>query len=164
MQVTYQMRLAVASSRAFHLGKLRRIWSMLSREHIGYFPTFEMQQSQRSGSVQEPTSREELRQLLDQLAKALPARNAASLPLAPNARFTENAQQVPPTEGIWATATGVRPRLLEFLDPESSQAGFMTVAEEHGQPVGLTARLRTAGGRINELELIVARSGAPLFN
>jgi hypothetical protein len=40
----------------------------------------------------------------------------------------------------------------------------MTVAEEHGQPVGLTARLKSAGGRIRELELIVARSGAPLLN
>jgi hypothetical protein len=82
---------------------------------------------------------------------------------APDTRFTENGQDVPPTEGIWAIATGVRPPLLEFFDPTTGQAGFMAVAEEHGQPVGLTARLKTARGRVTEIELIVAR-GAPLFN
>lgn len=113
--------------------------------------------------MDEPTSREELRQLLNRLTEALPARDVRILPLATDARFTENAQEVPPTEGIWAIVTGLRPRLLEFVDPGSGQAGFMTVAEEHGQPVGLTARLKAEGGRIKELELIVAR-GAPLFN
>jgi hypothetical protein len=114
--------------------------------------------------VNEPTTREELHGLLERLTETLPARDLRRLPLAPNTRFTENGQEVPPTEGIWAIATGVRPPLLEFVDPETGQAGFMTVAEEHGQPVGLTARLKTAGGCIRELELIVARSGAPLFN
>jgi len=113
--------------------------------------------------VDEPTSREELHELLDRLTEALPARDARSLPLAADARFTENAQEVVPTEGIWASATGLRPRLLQFVDPGTGQAGFMTVAEEHGQPVGLTARLKAEGGRVKELELIVARA-APLFN
>jgi hypothetical protein len=113
--------------------------------------------------MEKPTSRQELRDLLDALTKALPARDVDRLPLDRNARFTENAQEVSPTEGIWAIATGLRPRLLDFVDPESGQAGFMTVAEEHGQPVGLTARLKALGGRISELELIVARD-PPLFN
>jgi hypothetical protein len=114
--------------------------------------------------MNKPDSREELHRLLECLTEALPARDPKRLPLAPDTRFTENGQAVPPTEGIWATATGMRPHLLEFVDPDTGQAGFMTIAEEHGQPVGLTARLKTAGGRIRELELIVARSGAPLFN
>lgn len=113
--------------------------------------------------MDEPTSREELYELLDRLTEALPARDARSLPLAADARFTENAQEVAPTEGIWAIATGLGPRLLEFVDPGTGQAGFMTVAEEHGERVGLTARLKAEGGRVKELELIVAR-GAPLFN
>jgi hypothetical protein len=110
------------------------------------------------------TSRQDLRRLLDLLAEALPARDAGRLPLAPGVRFTENAQEVPPTEGLWATATGLRPRLLEFIDPETSQAGFMGVAEEHGQPVCLTARLKAEAGRIGELELIVVRERASIFN
>jgi hypothetical protein len=114
--------------------------------------------------VNKPASREELHRLLERLTEALPARDAGRLPLAPDTRFTENGQEVPPTEGIWAIATAVRPHLLEFVDPGTGQAGFMTVAEEHGQPVGLTARLKSAGSRISELELIVARGGAPLFN
>jgi hypothetical protein len=114
--------------------------------------------------VNEPTSREDLHRLLEHLTEALPARDVGRLPLTPDARFTENGQEVAPTEGIWATATGVRPLLLRFVDPGTGQAGFMTVAEEHGQPVGLTARVKTVDGRIGELELIVARGGAPLFN
>jgi hypothetical protein len=114
--------------------------------------------------VNEPTSREELHRLLGSLTGALAARDAGRLALTGNARFTENGQDVPPTEGFWATVTGVRPRLLEFIDVATHQAGFMAVAEEHGEPVGLTTRLKSAGGRISELELMVARSGAPLFN
>jgi hypothetical protein len=111
-----------------------------------------------------PASREELHGLLRLLTEALPARDARRLPFSPDTRFTQNGQEVPPTEGIWAIATGVRPHLLQFVDPVTGQAGFMTVAEEHGQPVGLTARVKSVGGCISELELIVARSGAPLFN
>jgi hypothetical protein len=114
--------------------------------------------------VNKPASREELHGLLKLLTEALPARDPKRLPLTRDARFTENGQEVPPTEGMWAIATGLRPHLLQFVDPETAQAGFMAVAEEHGQPVGLTARLKSAGSRIKELELIVARSGAPLFN
>jgi hypothetical protein len=110
------------------------------------------------------TSREDLGRLLNLVAEALAARDASWLPLNDDARFTENAQEVPPTEGLWATARAVRPRMLEFIDPQTAQAGFMAVAEEHASPVGLTVRLKAPGGRINELELIVARAGAPLFN
>ena len=113
--------------------------------------------------MDEPTSRKELAGLLDHLSEALPARDVSRLPLAPGARFTENGQEVAPTEGIWAIATGLRSRPLTFVDPESGQAGFMAVAEEFGQPVGLTARLKATAGRIKELELIVARA-PPLFN
>jgi hypothetical protein len=113
--------------------------------------------------MSDPASREELRKILKLLNEALPARDAARLPLARDTRCTENGQAVPPTEGIWATATGVRPHLLDFIDSGTGQAGFMTVAEEHGQPVGLTARVKIADGFIKELELIVARAGAPLF-
>jgi hypothetical protein len=109
------------------------------------------------------SSREALGRLLDLVAEALPARDARRLPLAPGARFTENAQDVPPTEGFWATATAIRPWLLAYIDPETSQAGFMAVAEEHAAPVGLSARLRAQDGRIAELELLVARE-PPLFN
>jgi hypothetical protein len=111
-----------------------------------------------------PTSRAELLKLLDHLARALASRDAGRLPLAPDARFTENGQEVPPTEGIWAIATEVRPRLLQFVDCATSQAGFMTVALEHGQPVGLTLRAKIAADRILEVEQIVVRAGAPLFN
>jgi hypothetical protein len=108
--------------------------------------------------------RGELLKLLERLAGALASRDAGRLPLAPDARFTENGQEVPPTEGIWAIATEVRPPLLQFVDSATGEAGFMTVALEHGQPVGLTARAKIAAEQIAELELIVVRAGAPLFN
>ena len=44
--------------------------------------------------------------MVNQYLKAVVAHDASSLPLAKNVRYTENGQQLPMTQGLWATATG----------------------------------------------------------
>jgi len=110
------------------------------------------------------TKREELRRLLQLYADALATRDVDRLPVAGGVRFTENAQEIPFGEGLWATATGVHPRYVDFIDAQSGQAGFMGVVEEHGQPACLTIRLKSDGGRISELEQFVIRQRSTLFN
>jgi hypothetical protein len=109
--------------------------------------------------------RSALLHLLDRYAEALAARDPARLPLSARVRFTENGQQLPVGEGLWATAGGaVHPRYAEFADPAAGQVGFFGVVEEHGTPCIVAARMKVARGVITQLETLVVRSRGFLFN
>ncbi|HUJ04268.1 MAG TPA: hypothetical protein VLW75_11560, partial [Rhizomicrobium sp.] len=110
-------------------------------------------------------TRGQLDTLLDRYTKALAARNAQMLPLAPAVRFTENAQEIALDEGLWATATGASKDQIRFIDPNTQQAGLMGVFAEHGEPVQVTVRLKLDGeGRIAEIEQFAVRKRPSLFN
>jgi len=89
---------------------------------------------------------------------SLVAHDASKAPLAANARFTEDAKQLPVGEGLWKTATKLRPFRTDFLDPATGTAAVHAVVEENGAPVLLAARLRVVDRRITEVETIVVRS------
>lgn len=89
---------------------------------------------------------------------SLVAHDASRAPLAPTARFTEDAKELSVGEGLWKTATELRPFRTDFLDPVTGTAAVHAVLEENGTPVLLAARLRVAGRRITEIETIVVRS------
>jgi len=89
---------------------------------------------------------------------SLVAHDSSRAPLAANVRFTEDAKVLPVGEGLWKTATKLRPFRTDFLDPTTGTAAVHTVLEENGAPVLLAARLRVAGRRITEIETIVVRS------
>ena len=89
---------------------------------------------------------------------SLVAHDPKVAPLADAVRFTEDAKELPVGEGLWKTATKLRPFRTDFLDPQTGTAAVHTVVEESGTPVLLAARLRVAGRRITEIETIVVRS------
>ena len=89
---------------------------------------------------------------------SLVARDASRAPLAAAVRFTEDAQELAVGEGLWKTATKLRPFRTDFLDPATGTAAVHAVVEENGAPVLLAARLRVADRRITEIETIVVRS------
>jgi len=109
-------------------------------------------------------TREQLDDLLDRYAAALAARNPAALPLAADVRFTENAQELPLDDGLWATATNVAPDRIKVIDPKAQQAGFMAVVQEHDEPTCTTVRLKLDGERIREIEHLTVRKRPSLFN
>ncbi|HSC15885.1 MAG TPA: hypothetical protein VLI71_12245, partial [Gammaproteobacteria bacterium] len=90
--------------------------------------------------------------------ESLVAHDARKAPLAANARFTEDAKELAVGEGLWKTATKIRPFRTDFLDPATGTAATHAVIEENGAPVLLAARLRVVDGRITEVETIVVRS------
>ncbi len=90
--------------------------------------------------------------------ESLVAHDASKAPLAANARFTEDAHELPVGDGLWKTATKLRPFRTDFLDPATGTAAVHAVLEESGTPVLLAARLRVVGRRIAEVETIVVRS------
>ena len=79
-------------------------------------------------------------------------------PLAANVRFTEDARALTVGEGLWKTATRLRPFRTDFLDPQTGTAAVHTVIEENGAPALVAARLRVVNRRITEVETIVVRS------
>jgi hypothetical protein len=90
--------------------------------------------------------------------ESLVAHDPKIAPLASAVRFTEDAKELPVGEGLWKTATKLRPFRTDFLDPQTGTAAVHTVVEESGTPVLLAARLRVAGRRITEIETIVVRT------
>jgi hypothetical protein len=89
---------------------------------------------------------------------SLVAHDATAAPLASGARFTEDARELAVGEGLWKTATKLRPFRTDFLDPQTGTAAVHTVVEESGAPVLLAARLRVVNRRITEIETIAVRS------
>lgn len=89
---------------------------------------------------------------------SLVAHDAKKAPLAANARFTEDAKPLAVGEGLWKTATKLRPFRTDFLDVATGTAATHAVVEENGMPVLLAARLRVADRRVTEVETIVVRS------
>jgi hypothetical protein len=91
---------------------------------------------------------------------AVVAHDTQSLPLAPNVRFTEDGRELRVGEGLWKTASKLRPYRVDFIDTAQGVAAVHTVVEEGGTPVLFTARLKVVDGRIAEIETLAVRSAA----
>src|SRR3954469_24381891 len=86
--------------------------------------------------------------------ESLVAHDTNKAPLAANVRFTEDAKELRVGEGLWKTASKLRPFRTDFLDAMTGTAATHAVVEENGMPVLLAARLKVAGRRITEIETI----------
>jgi hypothetical protein len=98
--------------------------------------------------------------------ESLVAHDPEAAPLAANARFTEDAKELPVGQGLWATASKLTAFRTDFLDAREGIAATHAVVEENGTPILLAARLTVVDRRITEIETIAVRSqqeGA-LFN
>lgn len=96
---------------------------------------------------------------------ALAANDPARAPLAPNARYTENGQELAVGKGLWAVATGVSP--VDYALVEDTELGnvcWLGVVEENGRPVVVFARLHARDGLIDEIELVVRREAPRVFD
>ncbi|MEI9963861.1 MAG: hypothetical protein WDM92_03360 [Caulobacteraceae bacterium] len=93
----------------------------------------------------------------DQYLAALVARDPSRLPLAANARYTENTRPMKFGDGLWATASGLGPYRHHFDDVAQGQAGLYSVIEENGSPALFTLRLKVVAGKITEAEALVVR-------
>lgn len=79
------------------------------------------------------------------------------VPLAADVRFTEDAWDRQPGEGLWGTATALRQHRLSVLDEEwQSVAGF-AIVDEGDETVLLSYRLKVDGDAVSEVETLVSR-------
>jgi len=103
-----------------------------------------------------------LHALLEEYYAALAAGDPGRLPLAADARFTENGQELAIGTGLWATATGAADdRAVSVADQSAGQvAGWGMITEggpDGGNEALLGVRLRTTGKAISEVETLVIR-------
>src|SRR5262245_51604824 len=79
---------------------------------------------------------------VDQYLTALVARDPSRLPLARNARYTENGVPLELGDGMWAPQSVLGNYRLYFTDPKTGQVGFFGTLEQHRHPAILGLRLK----------------------
>ena len=119
-----------------------------------------------------PCERACMEDLAGKFLAALAARDAATLPLAANARYTENGQAMGFNNGLWQTASRVGAYRHVFADPASGQFGLFATLDENGRGLTMGVRIKLAPtnepgpyGQISEVELVTYRTGSgPAWN
>src|SRR5690242_6097746 len=103
--------------------------------------------------------------LAGKLLTALANHDAKSLPLAKDARYTENGQEMGFDNGLWQTASKVGAYRHVFADPASGQFGVFATMDENGHGLVLGMRVKLELGWISEVELVTYRTGSgPAWN
>jgi hypothetical protein len=95
--------------------------------------------------------------IADQYLAAMVAHDASKAPLARDFIFTENTIKLPPTEGLWFTASGLGEFKFYVCDLREGQVAWTGIAKEHDKPVLLSVRLKVVNRKITEAESIVVR-------
>jgi hypothetical protein len=98
-----------------------------------------------------------LNRLVDAYRAALVEHDPFRLPLAKDARYTENAQDLKLGDGLWGTFTGWGSYKLYIDDPEQGEVGFVGVTDEAGMAGLLCVRLRVVDRKITEIEALITR-------
>jgi len=75
-------------------------------------------------------NRDCLRTMMTDYLNAMIAHKPETLPLAANARFTEDRKELKLGEGIWKTASRLRPYRQDILDVRQGVAGAHVIVEE----------------------------------
>jgi len=109
-------------------------------------------------------NRECLKKTTEQFLDALVKHTPAAAALAKQFRYTENAVDVAPGDGLWKTSSGLGPVKRIYVDPKQSQTIFFGLIEENGQPAIVSLRLKVANRKVTEAEAIVGRKGVSLFD
>ncbi len=88
---------------------------------------------------------------------ALTAHKPETLPLASNARFTEDCKEMKLGEGIWKSALRLTSYRRDVLDVRQGMAVSFLVVEENSSPVLYVIRLKIADNKISEIESMAVR-------
>ena len=115
--------------------------------------------------VKLPCERACMEDLAGHVLVALAAHDAKSLPLAADARYTENGQAMGFDNGLWQTASKVGAYRHVIADPATGQFGVFATMDENGHGIVLGMRVKLQVNQISEIELITYRTGAgPAWN
>lgn len=100
-----------------------------------------------------------LNNVMDSYLSAQLAHDPSRVPIAADAKSTENAAPIKPGDGVWKTTTGFGTYKVVVADPGAGQVAFIGVLKEGDKSTMFVTRLKVDGGKIGEIETIVARNG-----
>jgi hypothetical protein len=107
-----------------------------------------------------------LQGFVEQYLDAWIARDPTRLPLAPNAKYTENGQHLELGDGSWRVGTGKGKYRLWVPDTQTGQVAVITTVTEDGAVPGqdvpsmLALRLKVINRQISEAEALFVRPAA----
>jgi hypothetical protein len=108
-------------------------------------------------------SRASLQATVDQYLEALKNGDPSLMPLAPQATYMENRNEIPLGQGIWQT-----PLTVDFnrsqLDAETCQTFTEIIHTSRDHPYVIGTRLKIEDNKISEIESLVADKDDWLFN
>jgi hypothetical protein len=104
-------------------------------------------------------NRQCLEGLADDYLSALVAHDPTPLPVSAQLRFTENGRVLRLGEGLWRTARALGHYRVYVTDTSSSSVAVQTVLHDANTLVQVLVRLQAPGGRIAQVETLVAREG-----
>jgi hypothetical protein len=102
--------------------------------------------------------RECLRGFVTQYLDAMIAHKPDALPVAANARFTEDCGEIKLGEGLWKNISRLTGYRRDILDVRQGVAVSFLVVEEAGSPVLFVMRLKIADKKIAEIETMAVRN------
>jgi hypothetical protein len=108
-------------------------------------------------------SRASLQSAVDRYIDALKKGSPSSMPLAPQAKYIENAKATVFGQGIWRAAFDVDFH-RSLLDVDSCETFTEVIHAKPGQPYVLGTRMKVAGGKISEIVTLATTKGDWLFN
>jgi hypothetical protein len=117
--------------------------------------------SSSSAAASSSCDRTCLNGFVDQYMVAVAAHDPSKLPTAANVRYSENNVEMKLGEGLWQTSDGWGSYKVLIDDPQTGQVGFLAVANEDGNLSCFAGRLKVAGQKITEIEILAARSDRP---
>jgi len=145
-------------------GKIEAVQAALTQEPYGIKSGWELETPHATQPATPPSEamakecdRKCLNDIVDRYRAALVEHDASLLPLAPNARYTENAQDLKFTDGLWGTLTGWGNYKLYIDDPEEGEVGFVGVTDEAGMAGLLCTRIRVVNHKVTEVEALITR-------
>ena len=100
----------------------------------------------------------------DRYLDALVKHDPKAVPLAGNARYTENGQRLNVGDGLWRSVKAKGKYRLVVADIEAQQVALIGTLEEQnadpelGTPAVIALRLKIVGGEIGEVEQFIARN------
>ncbi|HSG33986.1 MAG TPA: hypothetical protein VLA37_05580 [Sphingomonadaceae bacterium] len=112
----------------------------------------------KKGALAEFT-RKGLAQFMEALLKAMATRDPGAAPLALDARYTENGQELAIGDGLWGTLDRAGKYRHLFADTSSGTAVMFTTVSEGDKRAILSVRIRVKDGAIHDVEAIVVRPG-----
>jgi len=96
--------------------------------------------------------------IMTRYLEAMVQHDPSSLPVAANAKFTEDTVPMKLGEGAWKTVTKLRPYRVDLIDPQQGVAAVHTVMEENGMPILFAARLKVVDRKLTEIETMVVKN------